>query len=165
MCVRFTCAIRPRNPMGYHGVGALRIDVLCQKSFPIFIRKEVFCQDISRKNLLYLANSTIPILVHWRVILSEFQFVIFYVPGKNNVIVDALTRVNRLNTRDELVSVTDFIPRIFSLEGCILLELLNPIVRLTKRYQYFVKLTDTLFSVSFIILLLVILELPRLCKL
>lgn len=45
------------------------------------------------KNLLYLQTSTIPKLVRWRLRLMEFSFTVVHIPGKSNVVADALSRV------------------------------------------------------------------------
>jgi hypothetical protein len=73
-------------------------------------------------NLIYLANSTIPKLVRWRVLLSEFQFSVVHIPGKENVVADGMKRVFRteyatFNSLKRSVHVDDTIPRIFRLEG------------------------------------------------
>ena len=49
------------------------------------------------KNLVYISNSTVPKLVRWRVLLSEFRFQIAHIPGSQNVVANVLTRVFRLD--------------------------------------------------------------------
>ncbi len=34
--------------------------------------------------------------MHWRVILSEYRFIIEHIPGEQNIVADGLTRVNTL---------------------------------------------------------------------
>jgi len=46
---------------------------------------------------MHLVNSTIPKLVRWRVLLSEFRFQIEHIPGSQNVVADGLTRVFHLD--------------------------------------------------------------------
>jgi hypothetical protein len=48
------------------------------------------------RNLLYLANSTVPKLVRWRVLLSEYNFTVENIAGKANLVADGLTRVDSL---------------------------------------------------------------------
>jgi Integrase zinc binding domain/Integrase core domain len=76
----------------------------------------------NHRNLIYLANSNIPKLVRWRVLLSEFQFSVVHIPGKENVIADGMTRVFRTEyatfySFKRSVHVDDTILRIFRLEG------------------------------------------------
>ena len=52
-----------------------------------------FIVRTDHKNLLYLANSTVPKLVRWRFILSEFMYLIEHIPRTSNVVADGLTRV------------------------------------------------------------------------
>jgi hypothetical protein len=55
-----------------------------------------FVVATDHKNLLYLQNSTIPKLVRWRLRLLEFDFTLLHIPGKENVVADALSRINSL---------------------------------------------------------------------
>jgi hypothetical protein len=48
------------------------------------------------RNLVYLEKSTVPKLVRWRLRLLEFDFTVIHVPGKDNVIADSLSRLNRI---------------------------------------------------------------------
>jgi hypothetical protein len=96
--------------------------VHCVKQLAPYLLGRPFIVKTDHKNLLYLSNSTIPKLVRWRVILSEYQFVISHLPGKDNVVADGLTRVfrcnfNNLSVRDRRFVKDDTIPRIFRLEG------------------------------------------------
>jgi hypothetical protein len=54
-------------------------------------RKFVVATD--HRNLVFLQSSTIPKLVRWRLRLSEFDFKVIHVPGKENGIADALSRM------------------------------------------------------------------------
>ena len=60
--------------------------------------------------------------MYWIVILSEYRFVIEYIPGDQNIVADGLTRVNTLIFNDVYKSKrhlyqNDSISRIFRLGG------------------------------------------------
>jgi Integrase zinc binding domain len=81
-----------------------------------------FTVRTDHKNLLYLANSTVPKLVRWRIILSEYNFIVEHIPGKDNVVADGLTRVNRVtyegfSSLKKTMYRDDTLTRIFRLEG------------------------------------------------
>jgi hypothetical protein len=81
-----------------------------------------FTVRTDHRNLLYLSNSTVPKLVRWRVILSEFNFVPEHIAGRDNVVVDGITRVNtfRYNAfqyNKRSIHRDDFLTRIFRLVG------------------------------------------------
>jgi RNase H-like domain found in reverse transcriptase len=106
------------------GIMELELYVLvrCVKNLSPYLLGREFIVKTDHKNLLYLTNTRNEQynsckLVRWRVILSEFHFVISHIPGRNNIVADALTRVYYLNTRDEVVSFTDSIPSIYCLKG------------------------------------------------
>jgi cleavage and polyadenylation specificity factor subunit 1 len=96
--------------------------VYCVKQLTPYLLGRRFMVKTDHKNLLYLSNSTIPKLVRWRVLLSEFDFVISHISGESNVVADGLTRVFRLqfhelNALKRSVHIDDTIPRLFRLEG------------------------------------------------
>jgi RNase H-like domain found in reverse transcriptase len=96
--------------------------VHCVKQLAPYLLGRPFTVKTDYKNLLYLSNSTIPKLVRWRVILSEYQFVISHIPSTENVVADGLTRVFRtqfydLSKEAQQCVKDDTIPRIFRLEG------------------------------------------------
>ena len=83
---------------------------------------KLFTVKTDHKNIVYLANSSIPKLVRWRVLLSEFRILIQHIPGVQNVVADGLTRVMSLSSVEILKSkrrwfVEDRILRNFRLEG------------------------------------------------
>jgi hypothetical protein len=125
-----TCAIRPSYQMGYHGIGVVCIGVLCQALNSIFIGKTIYRRII--KKLIYLANSTIPKLVRWRVILSEYQFVVHHISGVENVVADHLSRARRFCTtwmedNRKMWLYKDLgIPRIFRFEGEVETGIITP---------------------------------------
>ena len=65
----------------------------CVKQLAPYLMGKQFIVRTDHKNLIYLANSTVPKLVRWRIILSEFKYLIEHIPGVSNVVADGLTRV------------------------------------------------------------------------
>jgi hypothetical protein len=53
----------------------------------------MFVVETDHLNLLFLEKSDVPKLVRWRLRLQEFQFVVRHIPGKENVVADALSRL------------------------------------------------------------------------
>ena len=65
------------------------------------------------RNLIYLQRSTIPKLVRWRLRLLEYDFTILHVPGKDNVVADALSRMLRMVTvKDKQIDSATFLDSI-----------------------------------------------------
>ena len=83
------------------GAGPLRFRVLHQASITLLVGKAIYRANRSQK-LGIFANSMAPKLVKWRIILSEFKYLIEHIPGTSNVVVDGLTRVDplELNRRE-----------------------------------------------------------------
>ena len=64
--------------------------------FASYLLGRKFSIATDHKNLVYLQNSTVPKLVRWRLRLMAFQFNIIHIPGEQNVVADALSRVFRI---------------------------------------------------------------------
>ena len=64
--------------------------MFCVKNLSPYLLGKLFTVRADHKNL---ANSTVPKLVRWRILLSEFRFQIEHIPGSQNVVADGLTRV------------------------------------------------------------------------
>ena len=60
------------------------------------VTKQEFICPQRRKELGISVHSSIPTLVRWRVILSEYRYVIEHIPGDQNIVADGLIRVNTL---------------------------------------------------------------------
>jgi len=52
-----------------------------------------FILQTDHRNMLYLEKSQAPKLIRWRLRLQEYLFTIEHIPGKDNVIADALSRL------------------------------------------------------------------------
>ena len=75
--------------------------VYCVKQLGPYLLGKLFTDRTDHKNLVCLSNSSIPKLMRWRVILSEYRFVIEHILGDQNIVADGLTRVNTLIFNDE----------------------------------------------------------------
>ncbi len=96
--------------------------VYCVKQLTPYLMGKLFTVKTDHKNLVYLSNSSIPKLVRWRVLLSEFRFLVQHIPGVQNVVADGLPRVMSLSSVEIPRSkchlfVEARIPRIFRLGG------------------------------------------------
>ena len=96
--------------------------VYCVKQLSPYLLGKLFTVRTDHKNLVYLSNSSIPKLVRWRVILSEYRFIIEHIPGEQNIVADGLTRVNtlvfkQLDKCKRHLYRDDSISRIFRLGG------------------------------------------------
>ena len=89
---------RIKVSLGNHGIGTLCFCLLCQATWSISIGKAFHSSNVSQE--LGLLNSSISKLVRWKVILSEYRFVIEHIPGDQNIVADGLTRVNTLMYND-----------------------------------------------------------------
>ena len=73
-------------------VGVMELELLtfvfCVKNLSPYLLGKLFTVRTDQKNLVYLANSTFPKLVRWRVLLSTFHFQIEHIPGAQNVVAD-----------------------------------------------------------------------------
>ena len=93
-----------------------------------------------KKNLVYLANLSISKLVRWRVLLSEFRFLIQHIPGVQNVAVDGLTRFMSLSSVEIPASkrhlfIEDRIPRIFWFGGEVIRQKSQETLKVTMRRE------------------------------
>ena len=55
--------------------------------------------ETDHRNLLYMSDATAPKVVRWRLRLQEYDFQVIHIPGKTNVIADALSRCYRVRAR------------------------------------------------------------------
>ena len=73
--------------------------VFCVKTLSPYLLGKLFTVRTDHKNLVFLSNSTVPKLVRWRVVLSEYRFQIEHIPGAQNVVADGLTRIFHLDLK------------------------------------------------------------------
>ena len=66
----------------YHGI----------MKFQHILKGRKFVVETDHKNLKFMGNSETPKVVRWRLRLLEFDFVVEHIPGKENVVADALSR-------------------------------------------------------------------------
>lgn len=67
--------------------------VFACKSFRHFLIGRHFVVECDHRNLMFIARSQTPKVVRWRLLLREFDYEIRHIPGKDNTIADALSRV------------------------------------------------------------------------
>ena len=96
--------------------------VNCVQQLGPYLLGKLFTVQTDHKNLVHLSNSSIPKLVRWRVILSQYRFVIEHIHADQNIVVNGLTRVNThiFNDVDKSkrhLYKNDSISRIFRLGG------------------------------------------------
>jgi len=96
MRFRLSHAVRASDEMGVMEQELFAF-VFCVKSLSPYLLGKLFTVRTDHKNLVYISNSTVPKLVRWRVLLSEFRFQIEHIPGAQNVVADGHTRVFNLD--------------------------------------------------------------------
>jgi hypothetical protein len=64
------------------------------KSFSYYLYGgKSFILETDHKNLLWMEQSIVPIVIRWRILLQSFSFLLRHIPGKSNVTADALSRI------------------------------------------------------------------------
>jgi hypothetical protein len=96
--------------------------VFCVKQLAPYLLGRRFIVRTDHRNLLFLSNSTVPKLVRWRVILSEYQFTVEHIAGRENVVADGITRVHRsqfqyIPKKQRHLYVDDTLERVFRFVG------------------------------------------------
>lgn len=65
-----------------------------------------FILETDHRNLLYLKENSSPKVVRWRMFLQQFTFDFVHIPGKTNVVADALSRLLSNNNNNNLNSLS-----------------------------------------------------------
>jgi len=65
----------------------------CARKLEHTLRGHKFVFEIDNKNLQFINNSETPKVVRWRLALSEYDFEVRHIPGTQNVLADALSRI------------------------------------------------------------------------
>ena len=78
-----------------------------------YLRGKEFILETDHRNLLWIENSHVPIVVRWRVLLQSYAFTVKHIPGKDNKVADWLSRMYPLPSVQTLLplavtpSITD----------------------------------------------------------
>ena len=81
--------------MGNHGARVVRFRDLRQTTFSLSYGKTIHSDEGPQEHSI---SRILRFLVHWRVLLSEFRFLIHHIPGVQNVVADGLTPVMSLSS-------------------------------------------------------------------
>ena len=68
------------------------------RQLTLYQMRKLFTVKTDHKDMVCPSNLSMPKLVRWRVLLSEFRFLIQHIPGVQNVVADGLTRVMSLSS-------------------------------------------------------------------
>ena len=71
------------------------------------LRDRLFKIKTDHRNLLFIKEASNPMIVRWYMALSEFRFTLEFIPGVDNNIADAMSRLCRNNMVDEPKEYTE----------------------------------------------------------
>ena len=54
--------------------------------FSYYLRGKEFVIETDHRNLIWMENSLVPIIIRWRVLLQSYTFQIRHIPGKDNTV-------------------------------------------------------------------------------
>jgi hypothetical protein len=64
----------------------------CVTSLESYLLGQFFFLEIDHRNLVYIDTALSPKIIRWRLRLQEYNFQVVHIPGKQNVVADALFR-------------------------------------------------------------------------
>jgi hypothetical protein len=67
--------------------------VFCLQRLEYYLRYKHFTTETDHSNIIYLKQTIIPKLIRWRLFIHSFYMTIRHIPGKSNVMADALSRL------------------------------------------------------------------------
>jgi hypothetical protein len=62
-------------------------------AFAYYLRGKSFIMETDHRNLQWIEQSQVPIIVRWRNLLQSFDFVVRHIAGKQNIVADFLSRM------------------------------------------------------------------------
>ena len=76
------------------------------KQLKHYLALRPFILESDHANILYLEKSDVPKLVRWRLYLQEFPFILRHIPGRQNVVADYYSRIEKeKDNSEELIAV------------------------------------------------------------
>ena len=70
--------------------------------FAYYLRGKDFVIETDHRNLIWIENSQVPIVVRWRVLLQSYMFTVKHIPGKENTVADWLSRMHPTSDRNDI---------------------------------------------------------------
>ena len=81
--------------------------VFAVSKFEHHLRGHPFILKTDSRNLVHMKNSKVPKIIRWSLFLQEFEMTPVHIPGKSNVVCDALSRLPRMDATLNSVDVVE----------------------------------------------------------